>query len=145
MATGTGGQHRGQSRGAGHREAADHPGAARAGEVPRAQVAHRARLPDHGGQSAGTPDRGPLNDGELLISPVVHRESLKRMGIPPDERRNVGGLTQGQRAYPEFHREAVFLAAKVKAWPSLGGSHAAPKLLIPIRIPARPAGIVLQT
>jgi predicted restriction endonuclease len=63
-------------------------------------------------------DRGFIsfeNDGELLISPVVHRESLKRMGIPPDERRNVGGFTEGQRAYLEFHREAVFLAARVKA------------------------------
>jgi hypothetical protein len=62
-------------------------------------------------------DRGFIsfeNDGELLISPVVHRESLKRMGIPPDERRNVGGFAEGQRAYLEFHREAVFLAARVK-------------------------------
>ncbi len=52
-------------------------------------------------------DRGFIsfeNDGELLISPVVHRESLRRMGIPPDERRNVGGFTEGQRAYLEFHR-----------------------------------------
>ncbi len=61
-----------------------------------------------------TPTVDHLRDGELLISPVVHRESLKRMGIPPDERRNVGGFTEGQRAYLEFHREAVFLAARVK-------------------------------
>jgi len=62
-------------------------------------------------------DRGFIsfeNDGELLISPVVHRESLRRMGIPPDELRNVGGFTEGQRAYLEIHREAVFLAARVK-------------------------------
>jgi hypothetical protein len=38
------------------------------------------------------------------------------MGIPPDERRNVGGFTEGQRRYLEFHREAVFLEARVKAW-----------------------------
>ncbi|MEX2149672.1 MAG: HNH endonuclease signature motif containing protein [Steroidobacteraceae bacterium] len=63
-------------------------------------------------------DRGFIpfeNDGELLISPVVHRESLQRMGIPPGERRNVGGFTEGQRRYLEFHREAVFLEARVKA------------------------------
>jgi HNH endonuclease len=62
-------------------------------------------------------DRGFIsfeNDGELLISPIVHRESLRRMGIPSDERRNVGGFTEGQRRYLEFHREAVFLAARVK-------------------------------
>ena len=62
-------------------------------------------------------DRGFIsfeNDGELLISPGVHRESLKRMGIPPDERRNVGGFTEGQRAYLEFHREMVFLESRVQ-------------------------------
>jgi hypothetical protein len=52
--------------------------------------------------------------GELLISPVVHRESLRRMGMLPAERRNVGGFTEGQRRYLEFHREAVFLEARVR-------------------------------
>jgi len=53
-------------------------------------------------------DRGFIsfeNDGELLISPVVHRESPQR---------NVGGFTEGQRRYLEFHREAVFLEARVR-------------------------------
>jgi len=36
------------------------------------------------------------------------------MGIPPDERRHVGGFTEGQRAYLEVHREAVFLEARVR-------------------------------
>ncbi|MEX0735188.1 MAG: HNH endonuclease signature motif containing protein [Steroidobacteraceae bacterium] len=62
-----------------------------------------------------TPTVDHLFDGELLISPVVHRESLRRMGIAPEERRNVGGFTEGQRRYLEFHREAVFLEARVKA------------------------------
>jgi putative restriction endonuclease len=62
-----------------------------------------------------TPTVDHCHDGELLISPVVHRESLRRMGIPPEERRNVGGFTEGQRRYLEFHREAVFLEARVKA------------------------------
>ena len=29
---------------------------------------------------------------------------------------NVGGFTEGQRKYLEFHREAVSLEAKVRAW-----------------------------
>jgi hypothetical protein len=37
------------------------------------------------------------------------------MGIAPEERRNVGGFTEGQRRHLEFHREAVFLEARVKA------------------------------
>ena len=41
-------------------------------------------------------------------------ESLRHMGIPPEERRNVGGFTEGQRRYLEFHREAVFLEARVR-------------------------------
>ncbi len=43
-------------------------------------------------------------DGEngLLLTPTV-------------DHLHVGGFTEGQRAYLEFHREAVFLAARVKA------------------------------
>jgi hypothetical protein len=62
-------------------------------------------------------DRGFIsfeNNGELLISPVVHRESLKRMGIPPDEKRNVGAFSEGQRRYLEYHRDLVFLEARVR-------------------------------
>jgi hypothetical protein len=62
-------------------------------------------------------DRGFIsfeNNGDLLISPVVHRESLKRMGIPPDEKRNVGAFSEGQRRYLEYHRDLVFLEARVR-------------------------------
>ena len=52
--------------------------------------------------------------GDLLISPVVHRESLKRIGIPPDEKRNVGAFSEGQRRYLEYHRDSVFLEARVR-------------------------------
>jgi hypothetical protein len=38
------------------------------------------------------------------------------MAIPPDERRNVGALSERQRRYLEYHRELVFLEARVKAW-----------------------------
>jgi hypothetical protein len=60
-------------------------------------------------------DRGFIsfeNNGDLLISPVVHRESLKRMGIPPDEKRNVGAFTEGQRRYLEYHRDLVFFGGE---------------------------------
>jgi putative restriction endonuclease len=62
-------------------------------------------------------DRGFIsfeNNGDLLVSPVVHKESLKRMGIPPDEWRNVGAFSEGQRRYLEYHRDSVFLEARVR-------------------------------
>lgn len=62
-------------------------------------------------------DRGFISfehNGDLLVSPVVHRESLKRMGISPDERRNVGAFSEGQRRYLEYHRDSVFLEARVR-------------------------------
>ena len=57
-------------------------------------------------------DRGFISfddNGQLLISPVAHRESLSRMGIPDGTGSNVGTFSQGQRSYLEFHRESVFL------------------------------------
>ena len=62
-------------------------------------------------------DRGFISfetDGRLLVSPVAHAESLKRMGVPVDECVNVGGFSKGQRQYLEFHQERVFLAAHVQ-------------------------------
>lgn len=61
-------------------------------------------------------DRGFISfesSGRLLISPVAHRESLQRMGVPIDDRVNVGAFSQGQSQYLEFHQERVFLAADV--------------------------------
>jgi putative restriction endonuclease len=57
-------------------------------------------------------DRGFIgfeNNGSLIISPVAHRPSLERMGIDTDTPVNVGGFTSGQRAFLEFHRNAVLL------------------------------------
>jgi putative restriction endonuclease len=57
-------------------------------------------------------DRGFIgfeNNGELIISPVAHRRSLQRMGIETERRMNVGSFTLGQKAFLEFHREAVLL------------------------------------
>lgn len=56
-------------------------------------------------------DRGFIsfeNDGRLLVSPVVHRESVRRMGIG-DGTTNVGSFSTEQARYLEFHREQVFL------------------------------------
>jgi putative restriction endonuclease len=61
-------------------------------------------------------DRGFItfeNDGRLLISTVAHKESLRRMGVPVNEVRNVGRFTDGQKSYLEFHRENLFLEARI--------------------------------
>jgi hypothetical protein len=59
-------------------------------------------------------DRGFIsfeNSGRLLISPVAHQISLRKMGVPVGEPLNVGAFTEGQRRYLEYHRESVFLQA----------------------------------
>lgn len=60
-------------------------------------------------------DRGFIgfeDNGDLLISPVVHRISLAKMGIDPDHPPNVGGFSSGQQRYLEFHREYVLLRSR---------------------------------
>ncbi|MGH8545531.1 MAG: HNH endonuclease [Gammaproteobacteria bacterium] len=60
-------------------------------------------------------DRGLISfedSGKLLISPVAHRNSLQRMGVPIQQRTNVGTFSQGQRVFLEYHRERVFLQAR---------------------------------
>jgi hypothetical protein len=57
-------------------------------------------------------DRGFIgfeDNGRLIISPVAHLPSLARMGIDTTELVNVGGFTSGQRAFLDFHRNAVLL------------------------------------
>jgi hypothetical protein len=57
-------------------------------------------------------DRGFIsfeNNGELLISPVAHEDSIRKMGIVTDRVINVGGFVEPQRQFLEFHREKVFL------------------------------------
>lgn len=51
--------------------------------------------------------------GRVLVSPVAHRESLRKMGLDTGERLNVGTFTEGQRRYLDFHRSSVFLEARV--------------------------------
>ncbi len=60
-------------------------------------------------------DRGYISfegKGDLLVSPVAHKESLLRMGIDPEKRANVGVFSEGQRAYLDYHREQVFIEAR---------------------------------
>jgi putative restriction endonuclease len=57
-------------------------------------------------------DRGFIgfeNNGQLIISPVAHRPSLLKMGIETEKTVNVGNFTEGQKAFLQFHREAVLL------------------------------------
>jgi putative restriction endonuclease len=61
-------------------------------------------------------DRGFIsfeNNGDLLISPVSHKPSLERMGVEVNSKLNVGGFTQGQKAFLEFHREEIFLQKRI--------------------------------
>lgn len=56
-------------------------------------------------------DRGFISfraDGRLLVSPVAHADSLRRMGVPV-EGLDVGGFSRGQKTFLEYHRDAVFL------------------------------------
>ena len=57
-------------------------------------------------------DRGFISfedSGELIISPIAHEPSLNRMGVITDHLINVGGFTDGQRHFLNYHRESVLL------------------------------------
>lgn len=62
-------------------------------------------------------DRGLIsfeNNGKVLVSPVAKIETLEKMGLGKHNLGNVGSFTDGQKKFLEFHREKVFLLAKVK-------------------------------
>jgi len=61
-------------------------------------------------------DRGFISfdgDGKVLVSPVAHVPSLVKMGLDPQTISSVGSFSEGQRAYLSFHRESVFLQARL--------------------------------
>jgi len=61
-------------------------------------------------------DRGFISfedNGDLLISPVSHKLSLEKMGVPVKTKLNVGGFTEGQKAFLDFHREDIFLQRRI--------------------------------
>lgn len=62
-------------------------------------------------------DRGFISfedSGKVLVSPVAHRESLRQMGLEDALGANVGAFSEGQKTYLAFHRESVFLEARMK-------------------------------
>ena len=61
-------------------------------------------------------DRGYIsfeNNGELLVSPVADRESVVKMGIPLNRAFNSGDFSTNQKTFLDFHRERVFLQARL--------------------------------
>jgi putative restriction endonuclease len=59
-------------------------------------------------------DRGFIsfeNTGRLIIAPVAHLPSLQRMGVSTDQPVNVGGFSEGQRRFLDYHRNSVLLMA----------------------------------
>lgn len=63
-------------------------------------------------------DRGFIafeDTGQVIVSPVAHRESLLRMGIKPENPPKVGTFSTGQRRFLEFHRDNVLLRSSFLA------------------------------
>ncbi|MBO9650972.1 MAG: HNH endonuclease [Variovorax sp.] len=57
-------------------------------------------------------DRGFIafeDNGQVIVSPVAHRESLVRMGIDPESPPKVGTFSTGQQRFLAFHRDNVLL------------------------------------
>jgi predicted restriction endonuclease len=60
-------------------------------------------------------DRGFIgfeDNGDVLVSPVAHKDSLARLGLNPSQAMNVGQFSEGQRRYLEFHRDSVLLRSR---------------------------------
>jgi hypothetical protein len=59
-------------------------------------------------------DRGFISfedNGELLVSDVAHKESVRRMGIDTEHVVRVGAFSDGQKIFLAHHRRAIFLEA----------------------------------
>lgn len=62
-------------------------------------------------------DRGFISfedSGVLLISPTAHEESLQRMGIETRKKVFVGAFAEEQKRFLDFHRDEIFLKARVE-------------------------------
>lgn len=62
-------------------------------------------------------DRGFLtfdDAGKILISPVAHVPSLCAMGLDPASLPTAGTFSSGQKRYLAYHRENVFLQARLR-------------------------------
>jgi hypothetical protein len=63
-------------------------------------------------------DRGFISfsdEGRVLVSPVAHCESLEKMGVATGRAVEVGAFRAEQKRYLEYHRDLVFLRAKIRA------------------------------
>jgi hypothetical protein len=61
-------------------------------------------------------DRGLIsfeNSGKILVSPIADWSAMEQLGLKEALGRNVGHFSSGQRDYLEYHRENVFLEARV--------------------------------
>jgi putative restriction endonuclease len=62
-------------------------------------------------------DRGLItfeDSGAILLSPVADPQAMHQMGITSELlKQKCGGFSEGQRKYLDFHRESIFLQAKV--------------------------------
>jgi putative restriction endonuclease len=61
-------------------------------------------------------DRGFISfqdSGKVLVSPVADLGSIEKMGITQAMLQGTGPFSSGQRKYLDFHRESVFLEARV--------------------------------
>jgi hypothetical protein len=61
-------------------------------------------------------DRGFISfedNGNVLVSPVADRNAMSKMGLTEELLGNVGSFSEGQRQFLQFHRESVFLEARV--------------------------------
>jgi putative restriction endonuclease len=59
-------------------------------------------------------DRGFISfedAGRLIISPVAHTDSLRRMVIDTEHVVNVGAFSEGQQSLLDYHRNPVLLRA----------------------------------
>ena len=63
-------------------------------------------------------DRGYISfedSGELLVTNSADRLSLERMGVETDRVINVGSFNQDQKEFLDFHRNSVFLEARLSS------------------------------
>jgi putative restriction endonuclease len=59
-------------------------------------------------------DRGFIgfeDSGRLIISPVAHKPSLRKMGVESERPVTVGDFTAGQKQFLDWHRDKVLLMA----------------------------------
>lgn len=67
-------------------------------------------------------DRGFLSfedNGRVLVSPVADRVSMDKMGLRAELLGNAGAFSEGQKRFLQFHREKIFLLARVDRSPGI--------------------------